>query len=252
MEEARINTQAKIFVAFSSIDRYEVVESILYHLANYGIAIWYDRHRMRLGDLYCDNFSEGISNTDYAVVILSRNINSALCLKEEMECIKAQFDQGKLTVFPLLYKIKPDEIPIEYQWITKLVYKEFDDKSGTLLICNHIMSRILTDELQKCSHQSLYDLQKSMSQEGKDAFLETMLRSYLDIDRNNLNARIAILFCLYTYATIKYGIVDILPQHYWRVFERFFSYTKLHLEVDSREMLILELAIMILINKVCY
>lgn len=250
MEETRINTRARIFVAFASIERHEIVESILFHLANYGIAIWYDRHRMRLGDFYCDNFVEGIKNSDYAVVILGRHINNAPCFSEEMRYIKQEFDKKHITVFPLLYKITQSEIPNDYFWITELVYKEIDDKSGTLLICNHIMSRILTDELQKYKYQSLYDLYNSMSRMKDDTFVIQILQSYLDMDRDNLNARITILFCLYKYLTIKYGIISMLPQYYWRVFERYFSYTKLHLNIDARELLVLELATMILINKI--
>ena len=252
MEETRIKTKERIFVGFSSSDRYEIVESILYHLANYGMAIWYDRHKMRLGDFYSDNFTDGILNTKYAVIVLSSNIAEAKCFAEELQCIKTQFEKGEMAIFPLLYKIKASEIPDQYQWITKLIYKEFDDKSGTLLICNHIMSRILSDELKKCTHQTLYELQFNLSLNKNDIFLEKILQSYLEIDRGNHNARIAILFCLYTHITTKYGILDVLPQHYWRGFERLFFYTKLHLNIDLREILILELAIMLLVNKLFY
>jgi len=249
MEESRIATIKRIFIGFSSVDRYEVIESILYHLANYGMALWYDRHKMRLGDHYCENFTDGILNTEYAVIVMSSNVADATFFAEEMNYLKKQFESGKITIFPLLYKIKPYDIPEQYQWITKLIYKEFDDKSGTLLICNHIMSRILTDELKKCSYQTLYDLQHIISLRKDDPFIEKVLQAYLDIDRNNHNARVAVLFCIYTHITIRYGILDILPQHYWRGFDRIFSYTKLHLSIDLREILILELATMILINK---
>lgn len=252
MEESRIKTRDRIFVGFSSTDRHEIVESILYHLANYGMAMWYDRHKMRLGDFYSENFTDGIINSKYAVIILSSNITEANCFAEEMECIKTQFEKGEITIFPLFYKIKSNEIPVQYEWLTKLIYKEFDDKSGTLLICNHIMSRILTDELKKCTHQSLYELQCNISLNKNDLFIEKILQSYLDIDRDNHNARVAILFCLYTYLTAKYGISDILPQHYWRAFDRLFSYTKLHLSIDLREVLILELAVMLQVNKLFY
>jgi hypothetical protein len=252
MEESRIKTQERIFVGFSSVERHEVVESILYHLANYGMAIWYDRHKMRLGDFYSENFTDGILNSKYAVIILSSNIINAKCFAEEMEYIKKQFEEGEITIFPLLYKIKPHEIPEQYEWITRLVYKELDEKSGTLLTCNHIMSRILTDELKECTHQTLYELQRNISLNKNDIFIENILQSYLQTGHENHNARIAILFCLYKYISVQYGIIEMLPQHYWRAFDRLFSYTKLHLSIDLREILILELAIMIQINKLFY
>lgn len=252
MEESRINTIERIFIGFSSIDRYEVVESILYHLANYGIATWYDRHKMRLGDLYCENFTDGILKSKYAVIIISPNTRKAQCFAKEMEYVKEQFEKQKLVVFPLFYKIRHDDIPMQYSWLKKLIYKEFNDKSGTLLICNHIMSRILTDEVKKCKYQTLYDLSYILSLNKNDQFLETTLKVYLEIGRDNFNARTAILFCLYKYITIKYGIIDMIPQYYWKCYERFFSYTKLNLAIDQREILILELSTILLINKLFY
>jgi hypothetical protein len=166
-----------------------------------------------------------------------------------MDYLKAQYEKNKIAIFPLLYKIKPNELHEKYQWITELIYKELDEKSGTLLICNHIMSRILTDELQKCKYQTINDLSKAIFTSKNDFFIERMLQSYLDIDRDNHNARIAVLFSIFTYVDTKYNSIEILPQHYWRGFNRVFSYTKLHLDIDQREILILELEIMILINN---
>lgn len=252
MEESRIKTQNRIFIGFSSIDRYEVVESILYHLANYGIATWYDRHKMRIGDFFSENFNDGILGSKYAVVIISHNIAKATCFAKELDCIKKQFERQELVVFPLFYKIKHNEIPMQYNWLTNLVYKEFDDKSGTLLICNHIMSRILTDELKKYKYRTLSELSNRLSFNNDDKFLDKILQTYLNIDRDNYNARITILYCLYTHISIKYGIIPMVPQFYWRCYERLFSYTKLNLSFDQREILILELSTMILINKCFY
>jgi hypothetical protein len=252
MEESRINTSKRIFIGFSSEDRYEVVESILYHLANYGMALWYDRHKMRIGDMCLDNFSDGIGKTEYAVLIFSKNTNNSQCFAKEMEYLKKQYEDKKVAIFPLLYKIKPNEIHENFQWVTNLIYKKLDEKSGSLLVCNHIMSRILTDELQKCKYHTIHELQKVVVSSRKDVFVEKMLQSYLDIDRNNHNARTTFLFCLFTYLFTKYDAVEMLPQHYWRGFNRVFSYTKLHIEIEQREILILELELMVLINKLWF
>lgn len=50
MDESRLETRNRIFICLSSKDRQLIVESIMYHIANYGFAIWYDRHKMLLGD----------------------------------------------------------------------------------------------------------------------------------------------------------------------------------------------------------
>ena len=41
---------SQIFLGFAAKDRYTVAESLLYHLENYGVPVWYDRHDLIIGD----------------------------------------------------------------------------------------------------------------------------------------------------------------------------------------------------------
>lgn len=40
----------KVFLCFSSADRYTIVDSVLYHLKRFHIPVWYDYHELTLGD----------------------------------------------------------------------------------------------------------------------------------------------------------------------------------------------------------
>lgn len=40
----------KVFVCFAAEDRYTIAEPVVYHLKNYGIDTWYDRHNLLVGD----------------------------------------------------------------------------------------------------------------------------------------------------------------------------------------------------------
>lgn len=250
MDESRIDNPKRIFICLSSEDRQRVVESIMYHMANFGFALWYDRHKMMLGDKRnYKNFIEGIVQTEYAIVVMSKNSIKSTCVAEEMEYLEEQYNKGLITIFPILYNIGPTELPENYRWLTELVYKELDEKSGTLLTCNHIITKILSDELKKCRCQTLNELLHYLEMNNQDKFITNMLRSYLEISGQNHNARISILYslCIYISSTIK--TIDMFPQYYWKGFERIFSYTKLNLDTDLRETLILEIQTMILLNK---
>lgn len=250
MDESRIETPKRIFICLSSKDRQRVVESIMYHMANFGFALWYDRHKMMLGDKRnYKNFIEGIVQTEYAIVVMSKNSIKSTCVAEEMEYLEEQYNKGLITIFPILYNISPTELPEKYRWLTELVYKELDEKSGTLLTCNHIITKILSDELKKCRCQTLNELLHYLEMNNQDKFITNILRSYLEISGQNHNARISILYsiCIYISSAIKN--IDIFPQYYWKGFERIFSYTKLNLDTDLRETLILETQTMILLNK---
>lgn len=250
MDESRIETRKRIFVCLSSKDRQAVVESIMYHMANFGFATWYDRHKMSLGDKRnYKNFIEGIEQTEYAIVVMSKNSVESTCVAEEMEYLKKQYDLELITIFPILYNILPTELPKNYKWLTELVYKELDEKSGTLLTCNHIITKILSNELKNYTHQTLHGLLHFLEAHNRDKFITNMLKVYLEISGENHNARISILYSMYIYLSIIMKPIDMFPQYYWKGFERIFSYTKLNLETDLRETLILEIQTMILINK---
>ena len=57
-----------IFLCFSSKDRYEIVESIYYHIKNIGIPVWYDRNEILMGDdRDYKNFVEGVDSCKYSI-----------------------------------------------------------------------------------------------------------------------------------------------------------------------------------------
>ena len=69
----------RVFLCFSSKDRYEIVESIHYHLANIGIPTWYDRKEILMGDnRNYKNFTEGVCGCKYAIIILSLNLRETI------------------------------------------------------------------------------------------------------------------------------------------------------------------------------
>ena len=65
---------SQIFLGFAAKDRYTVAESLLYHLENYGVPVWYDRHDLIIGDnRQKENFEKGIIESKYAIIIFSEN-----------------------------------------------------------------------------------------------------------------------------------------------------------------------------------
>lgn len=81
-----------IFLCFSSKDRYDIIESIYYHLKNIGIKIWYDRNEILMGDnRKYKNFIEGVESCNYAVIILSPNSIESVCANEEIDLIYNRF-----------------------------------------------------------------------------------------------------------------------------------------------------------------
>ena len=97
----------KIFLCFSSGDRYTIVNSVLYHLKKYHMPIWYDYHELTLGDNRIrGNFDLGLDTCNYAVVIISPNMFNCPCGNDELNEIKTRYEKGTIQVFPIFYKVK--------------------------------------------------------------------------------------------------------------------------------------------------
>lgn len=139
-----INTfSQKVFICFAAEDRYKIAEPIVYHLKNYGIDTWYDRHVLLMGDdRIAKNLDEGASQCGYAVIILSSDTRQSVCAMEEISILRQRYEKGDVTIFPILYEISPADIPSTLQWVQQLIYKEVSRNSGTLEICNHIAAEL--------------------------------------------------------------------------------------------------------------
>ncbi len=238
-----------LFVGFSAKDRYTVAESIVYHLKSYGMNIWYDRHNLLLGDnRKIKNLEEGIKTSNYACIIISENTLSSPCAVEEFSIVKEQFLKKKMTVFPVLYELKPTDIPSEFQWVKELIFKEVDRHSGTREICNHIACKISTDLL---SHQKFKKIEDIIEANPENlSAVVSILHSYQKIDYANLNSRISLLYAAYLTIIDSVVLSDIPESNFiQKIFERLFCETALNLTVDYREIWLLENGLCLLANS---
>ncbi len=242
-------SQVQVFIGFAAEDRYEIAEPIVYHLKNYGINVWYDRHRLLMGhNRISKNLVEGVAKSEYAVLILSKDTSNSACAMEEISIIKTRFDQGEITVFPILYELSPNDILGDLCWIKDLIFKETNHQSGTREICNHIACKITEDFVIACQYRSIPEICLN-HQNTLPASALAILDSYQHIDHNNLNSKVALLYA--TYLILKHSLSSrelSVPQMIQKIFERLFSETKLNLAIDYRELWLLENTICLLVQ----
>lgn len=244
-----MNESTQLFVCFAAEDRYTIVEPIVYHLKNYGIETWYDRHALVLGDNRKEkNLVEGAGKCKYAVAVLSKSTEYSVCAMEELSIIRERNIRGEVTVFPVLYELLPNEIPCKLLWIKELIFKETDRHSGTREICNHIACKITGDVLNNFKYKKIQDIISFSVSELPTATYEILSR-YQGIDCANLNSRVALLYAAYLNIIHSKRICfDSIISMTSRIFERLFSETRLDLAIDYRELWLLENSICILIN----
>lgn len=237
-----------VFICFAAKDRYTIAEPIVHHLKNYGIDIWYDRYTMVLGDNRVEkNLKEGAEKCNYALIIISENTINSKCAMEEINIVKRRYCSGNVIVFPVLYEISPINLPSKLQWIKELIFKEVDRKSGTREICNHIACKITGDILKQYHYQNIKDI---VSSKLMPTATTAILECYLDIDFSNLNSRISLLYA--TYLTIIHSDTNKKITYFHlisKIYNRLINEMKLNLDIDYRELWLLENTICILCNN---
>lgn len=242
------NSNKRVYIGFAAEDRYDIVEPIVYHLKNYGIELWYDRHMLVMSDnRVAKNLIEGAAGCDYAIIILSKHTAKSTCALEEISIVESRFNQGIVTVFPILYEILPSELPEKLCWIKSLIFKEVDRSSGTREICNHIACKITDDLLVNRNYCHIQDIIFNPPEE-LPLDCKAILKSYLEVDHANLNSRVSLLYAAYLTITHIQDNTDWTSPMVIRIFERLFSETRLSLAIDYREIWLLENAVCLLIN----
>ena len=241
-----------IFFCFSSKDRLQIVEAMLFHITNYELPVWYDRHKMLMGDdRDYKNFDEGINQCEYAIIIVSPNAIASTCAREEIELIRKRYEADEMTVFPVFYNLKASELPAQLQWMTKLVYKELDASTDSRSACNHIICRVLLDELEKYRIKSINDFLTFCGTNSALGYPARLLKAYCKVSDDNRDAQITLLYAVCLYIRTQYNLDDV-PAFYYAGIDRLFDETRLHLPVDLRETLIFERLTLLLTNAVLF
>lgn len=243
--------KSAMFLCFSSGDRYTVVKSCLYHLKNYGIPVWYDYHELILGDQKREkNFEYAIKNNDYFVVIYSKNFFNSPCAIIEEKRIFEELKMRQIIIFPLLYNLTFEELPKKYKdKIENFIYNEIDDKTGTLLSVNQIVTKYLVDKINISSFEATPSISKYDFSNLTDKYIIKLINIYKTISKDNFNAQISILYCLFSYLETKKKIKKEF-QYLCRLMSYLFTFTKLNIAFNHKEIIIAELSIILLLQSI--
>ena len=188
-----------IFIGYSSKDRYTIVESMVFHLKNYGFNVWYDFHDMYLSDARFEtNFEHGIKDSKYVIFILSPNFFTSKCAVEELDYAQTLYEQGTIKLFPILYLLEANQLPEHYNWIRKIIYNEINKHSGTLFVTNQIIEKLLYDQVKTMDLRSMSEIAQYCSNNNL-CYLHKLAEAFINLDLGNYSARIAMLYSMYLY-----------------------------------------------------
>ena len=235
----------KVFLCFSSADRYSIVNSVLYHLKRFRIPVWYDYHELTLGDnRMTGNFELGLDLCNYAVVIISPSMFQCKCGNDELDEIKKRYENHTIYIFPIFYEITVSDLPYQYSWLTDLIYNELNQSTGSLATCKQIVYKIVKDKLDNCTIKQIQAFKNS-----SNYYINHAINTYLKTDEDNFIARFTILYMLYVY--LRAQNINMSDMHIG-IMERLCQLSQLNIAIPHKEILIAESILIILLNKYTY
>jgi len=104
---ADTETEKVTFVSHAS-EYKPFVKNLADTLLRYGVRVWYDDYEIAVGDSIRDKLNEGLSVSEYGVVVLSHNFFKKRWPKRELAALASLLNEGHL--LPVFLNITPGEV----------------------------------------------------------------------------------------------------------------------------------------------
>lgn len=99
------------FISHASEDKEKFVRPLAEKLILLGYKVWYDEHSLKLGDSLLSGISDGIKNSKYGVIVLSKNFFIKTWTRKELEAlINKEVLFEKNIILPVWLDISAQEI----------------------------------------------------------------------------------------------------------------------------------------------
>ena len=148
-----------VFISHASQDKQSFVEPLANALKEAGLRVWYDRFELRLGDSLREKIDEGLLNSRYGVVVLSKAFFQKPWLQAELDgLVTRQNSEGKKVILPIWHEVGFEDVK---QFSPILAGKLAAQSSqGPEAVVAQILA-VVKDETPK--HQSVFQTDTSIS-----------------------------------------------------------------------------------------
>lgn len=100
-----------IFISHASEDKESFVEPLAKALIEAGLKVWYDRFELKLGDSLREKIDQGLANSTYGVVVLSKSFFAKDWPKAELDAlVTRQNKEGKKVILPIWHEVEAEQV----------------------------------------------------------------------------------------------------------------------------------------------
>jgi hypothetical protein len=99
-----------IFISHASEDKQDVAEPLAVMLGQEGLRIWYDKFTLTLGDSLRRKIDEGLAESRYGLVVLSKSFFQKEWPQKELDGLVAREDGKEKRILPVWHNITKQEV----------------------------------------------------------------------------------------------------------------------------------------------
>jgi len=100
-----------VFICHASEDKNDFVEPLSAALKKSGLKVWYDRFELKLGDSLREKIDQGLANSRYGVVVLSKSFFAKEWPKSELDAlVTRQNKEGKKVILPIWHNVNAEDV----------------------------------------------------------------------------------------------------------------------------------------------
>lgn len=99
-----------VFISHASEDKDEIVRPLAHALRERGLEVWYDEFVLKVGDSLRRRIDEGISQSRFGLVILSRSFFAKNWPQHELDGLVTMSVDGRQVLLPIWHQITKDDV----------------------------------------------------------------------------------------------------------------------------------------------
>jgi hypothetical protein len=106
-----LEVEYDVFICHASEDKQEFVEPLANALREAGLNVWYDRFELKLGDSLRRKIDQGLSNSRYGVVVLSKAFFNKEWPQDELDALVGkENEERRKVILPIWHNIDAKEV----------------------------------------------------------------------------------------------------------------------------------------------
>ena len=99
-----------VFISHATEDKNEIAGPLAKALRDRGVAVWYDKFSLALGDSLRASIDYGLANSRYGVVILSKHFLAKNWPVQELNGLLTREANGNKVILPIWHRINFEEV----------------------------------------------------------------------------------------------------------------------------------------------